>query len=131
MKLEAVAVWLPRRVIRRCPATIFAINRTARVRGRMTFLIDSIRTIKGINAPGVLCGTKWANICFVEVSHPNSINANQSGNLRVTVNTMCLEEVKIYGKSPIKLLIRINTKSAMKMVVLPDIEVGPSNVLNS
>lgn len=56
--LEATAVWLPRRVIRRCPATIFAIRRTERVIGRITLLIDSMSTIKGIKAVGVLWGTK-------------------------------------------------------------------------
>lgn len=55
---EALAVWLPRRVIKRCPATMLAIRRTARVKGRITLLIDSIRTMKGIKAGGVLWGTR-------------------------------------------------------------------------
>lgn len=63
--LWAAAVWLPSRVINRCPATILAISRTARVRGRMIFLIDSISTINGISAEGVLWGTRCANINFV------------------------------------------------------------------
>jgi len=54
---DAVAVWFPKRVIKRWPATIFAISRTAKVNGRITFLTDSIRTMNGINGPGVLCGT--------------------------------------------------------------------------
>lgn len=54
IKLWDVAVWLPRRVISRCPATIFAINRTAKVKGRIIFLIDSISTMNGIKADGVL-----------------------------------------------------------------------------
>lgn len=54
----AVAVWFPKRVISKCPATMLAIKRTARVRGRITFLMDSINTINGIKAPGVLCGTR-------------------------------------------------------------------------
>jgi hypothetical protein len=48
--------------MRRWPATILAIRRTARVRGRMIFLTDSISTIKGISRLGVLWGTIWANI---------------------------------------------------------------------
>jgi len=47
------------------PATILAISRTARVRGRITFLIVSISTMNGIKRVGVLWGTKWANINFV------------------------------------------------------------------
>lgn len=59
---DAAAVWFPRSVINRCPATILAISRTARVNGRITFLIVSIRTINGMRGPGVLIGTKCANI---------------------------------------------------------------------
>lgn len=54
IRLDDTAVWLPKRVIRRWPATILAIKRTAKVKGRMIFLIDSIKTIKGIKAVGVL-----------------------------------------------------------------------------
>lgn len=68
--LEATAVWFPRRVMRRCPATIFAISRTERVIGRITFLMDSISTINGIRAVGVLWGTRCANIWFVLLIHP-------------------------------------------------------------
>lgn len=68
--LEATAVWLPNKVISRCPATIFAISRTDSVIGRITFLIDSIKTINGIKAEGVLCGTKWANMWLVWANQP-------------------------------------------------------------
>lgn len=54
IRLWAIAVWLPSRVISKCPATMFAISRTARVNGRITFLIVSISTINGIKADGVL-----------------------------------------------------------------------------
>ena len=48
----------PNRVKRRCPAIIFAVNRIAKVPGRMIFLIVSIHTIKGIKTAGVPNGTK-------------------------------------------------------------------------
>lgn len=70
MILEAAAVWFPRRVIKRCPATMFAISRTERVIGRIILLIDSISTIKGIRAEGVPDGTIWANIWFMLFTHP-------------------------------------------------------------
>ena len=54
---------LPRRVSRRCPAIIFAASRTAKVPGRITFLMVSIKTIRGIKGPGVPAGTRWANMC--------------------------------------------------------------------
>lgn len=49
---------LPKRVSNRWPAIILAANRTAKVPGRITFLMVSINTIKGIRAPGVPCGTR-------------------------------------------------------------------------
>lgn len=70
IKLEAIAVWFPSSVINKWPATILAISRTDRVIGRITFLIDSIKTMNGISNPGVLCGTKWANICLVFFNQP-------------------------------------------------------------
>jgi len=62
MELLARAVWFPKRVSRRCPAIMLADRRIARVRGRITFLMVSITTMKDIRAEGVPCGTKWANI---------------------------------------------------------------------
>lgn len=85
----------PKRVINKWPAIIFAVNRTARVPGRITFLIVSISTIKGIKIPGVPCGTKWQNICWVLLIQPYIIKANHKGSLRVSVNVRWLEEVKI------------------------------------
>jgi hypothetical protein len=73
--IDSLAVtWFPNSVIRRWPAIILAVSRTAKVNGRMIFLIDSIKTINGIKAGGVLCGTKWANMCFEWLIHPKSIN---------------------------------------------------------
>jgi hypothetical protein len=44
---------------------------------------------------------------------------------------MCLEAVKIYGKSPATLLIIIKINRAAKGSVLPTNDVGPIKVLNS
>lgn len=67
---ERLGPWLPRRTKSKCPAIILAANRTASVPGRITFLIVSIKTIKGIKAGGVPKGTRWANICLVWLNHP-------------------------------------------------------------
>lgn len=48
----------PKRVSNKCPAIILAVSRTAKVIGRITFLIVSIHTIKGIKTLGVPWGTK-------------------------------------------------------------------------
>jgi len=74
---------------------MFAANRTARVPGRIIFLIVSIQTIKGIRIAGVPWGTKWANICWVWLIHPYNIKANHNGNARLKVKVKWLELVKI------------------------------------
>lgn len=48
----------------RCPATRLAINRTARVIGRIKFLTVSMITIKDIRAIGVPIGVKCAKKLF-------------------------------------------------------------------
>lgn len=107
---EEAAIWLPSKVINRCPAIIFADNRIERVTGRITLLILSIITMKGISTPGVLWGTKWANISLLYLIHPNNIIPSHKG-IAIGIDIdMCLVEVKIYGNNPIKLftIIKIN-----------------------
>jgi hypothetical protein len=70
IKEEEDEVWFPRRVNNKWPAIILADKRTAKVPGRIIFLIDSIKTIKGISRLGVLSGTRWANINFILLIHP-------------------------------------------------------------
>ena len=60
----------PNNVKSKWPAIMLAANRTARVPGRIKFLIVSIHTIKGINTGGVPWGTRWANMCCVWLIHP-------------------------------------------------------------
>lgn len=59
-----------RRVINKCPVIILAVNRTARVPGRIKFLVVSIITNKGSKKFGEPWGTKWANIWVVFLHHP-------------------------------------------------------------
>lgn len=80
----------PRSVRRRCPAIILAASRTAKVPGRITFLTVSMRTIKGMRAPGVPRGTRCANICWVWLSQPKIIKDTQSGRARESVIPRCL-----------------------------------------
>jgi hypothetical protein len=47
---------------KRYPAIIFAVNRTARVPGRIIFLTVSIHTMNSISAAGFPCGTRCSNI---------------------------------------------------------------------
>lgn len=85
----------PKRVISKWPAIILAVNRTAKVPGRMIFLIVSMQTIKGIRIPGVPWGTRWQNICWVLLIQPYNMNLSQRGRLKVSVKVKWLELVKI------------------------------------
>lgn len=59
------------------------------------------------------------------------MNETHSGILRVKVNTICLDAVKIYGNNPIKLFNKININKEINGIVLPRDADGPSNILNS
>jgi hypothetical protein len=83
---------------------MLADNRTAKVPGRIKFLIISIKTIKGIRIVGVLRGTKWVNMWLVLLIQPYSINLIQIGRANDREKVKCLEEVKIWGNKPKKLL---------------------------
>lgn len=85
----------PNKVRSKCPAIMLAVRRTAKVPGRIIFLIVSIQTIKGSNALGAPWGTKWANIWVVLLIHPNNINDIHSGSERLKVIVKCLDLVKI------------------------------------
>jgi threonine/homoserine efflux transporter RhtA len=74
------------RVNSRCPAVIFAVQRTANVPGRIKLLIVSMTTINGINTVGVPCGTKCSNMWLVFLIQPNNINLIHRGRARVSVS---------------------------------------------
>lgn len=109
---------------------MLAASRTARVPGRITFLIVSINTIKGIRAPGVPWGTRCANMCWVWFNQPYTINAIHKGIESDRVIVKCLVLVKIYGKSPKLLLNTINENKVTKIIVPPTGEEA-NKILNS
>lgn len=127
--LEFVILF-PNRLINKCPAIMFAVNRTASDPGRIRFLIVSIITINGIRGAGVPLGIKCANISWDLFIHPNIINLNHIGNAKVRVNTICLLLVKIYGNNPIMLLYKININNLMIINLIP-LDFIPNNILNS
>lgn len=83
----------PNNLIKRCPAIIFAVSRTANLPGRIKLLIVSIKTMKGIKIAGVPVGTMWDNIFFVLLIQPYDINDNHKGNAKVRVKVRCLDLV--------------------------------------
>ena len=82
-------------VIKRCPAIMFAVSRTAKVPGRIMFLIVSIITINGIRILGVPWGIIWENICCELLIHPYNINLNHRGREIDSDRVKCLVLVKI------------------------------------
>jgi len=109
----------PSNVNSRCPAIMFAVKRTAKVPGRIRFLIVSMMTINGISMVGVPCGTRCSNMWLVFLIHPNSINLSHRGNARVSVSVRCLVLVKIYGNNPRKLFVRIIRNSDVRINEFP------------
>jgi uncharacterized membrane protein len=92
----------------------------------------SMQAINGIRTVGVPCGTKWINIWWILLIHPNILNLNHSGKVKESVKIKCLVLVKIYGISPRKLLNIIIEDNEMKVNVLPLLELFVLNkVLNS
>lgn len=85
----------PKRVNSKCPAIMLAVKRTVKVIGRIIFLVVSIQIINGIKILGVPWGTKWENIWFVLLIHPNINNLNHSGIAIDQFITKCLVLVKI------------------------------------
>jgi hypothetical protein len=49
----------PSKVISKCPAIRLAVSRTHSVIGRITLLVNSIRTMNDIKATGVPWGRRW------------------------------------------------------------------------
>ena len=109
---------------------MFAASRTARVPGRIIFLILSINTINGIKTEGVPWGTKCANICWVWLNHPNTIRVIQRGRDKANVITIWLDLVNTYGNSPRKLLNKIKANTLTNKVDTPICE-GVKRALNS
>ena len=109
----------PSSVSNRWPAIIFAVSRTARVPGRIRFLIVSMTTMNGISIVGVPCGTRCSNMWLGFLIHPNSINLTHSGKANVKVSVKCLVLVKMYGNNPRKLFIKIIRNREVKINEFP------------
>ena len=124
IKKFCVGITPLRSVKSRCPATILAANRTARVNGRIRLLVSSIKTIRGISPPGVPKGTKCLSILWGVFNQPALIWPSHKGRAIPTVKIKWLVAVKIYGKRPIKLFnpiipIMVTGKRVSPGAVLP------------
>jgi len=116
MPLESIFIEqraLPKRVISKWPAIKFAVSRTHKVIGRITFLTSSIITINIIKIEGVPWGTKWDNIWFVFFAQPNIIVDNQNNKDKGSVMTKWEVAEKICGYKAKKFKTRIIKNTVM------------------
>ena len=98
----------PIRWIRRCPAVILAVSRTARASGWINRLIVSIIINIGIRGVGVPWGRKWARDILGLFRNPIiTVPAHNGMAIPIFIES-CVVGVKEYGRSPSKLVEAIN-----------------------
>lgn len=97
----------PNKDIRRCPAIKFAVKRTHRVMGRIRFLVNSIRTINDMSAPGVPWGNRWDSMWFVFFIHPNVTMASHLTKDKGRVTTRCEVTENTCGYKAVKFINKI------------------------
>jgi hypothetical protein len=84
---------------RRCPAVIFATNRTESVIGRIIKLTISIIIIKGINTAGVPCGKRVFNSVRGDFTSLMMMGRDQNNNPMGKTTDKCALTEKTEGKS--------------------------------
>lgn len=97
---------------------MLAVSRIERVMGRIINLINSIVTINGIKIVGVFEGVRWVNIWLEKLIQPNNIILVHRINDKDIQNLMWLDDVKMYGKRPMKLFHKIMIKRPIKIIRL-------------
>lgn len=97
---------------------MLAVNRIESVIGRIINLINSISTINGIRIVGVFEGVRWVNIWLEKLIQPNNMILTHKIIDKDMQNLIWLDDVKIYGKRPIKLFHKIKIKSPIKVIKL-------------
>lgn len=127
-----------KRVINKCPAIKFAVNRIAKDKGRIIILIDSIIAIKGARKIGVFKGIKWVIKFLKFLIIDIKIKKIQNGKANDNEKIMWLEVEKIYGKSPKKLLKKININNVINIndgdlifLILNNIKISLLRLLNN
>lgn len=98
----------PIKWIRRCPAVILAVSRTARAMGWINRLIVSIIISIGIKEIGVPWGKKWANDDFNLCRKPNITAPAHRGMAIPRFIDSCVVGVNVCGKSPRRFVDPIN-----------------------
>lgn len=88
-------MYAPARPIIKCPALIFAANRTERVKGRMSILKVSTKTRKGMSPAGAPAGLKEAKKPLTSQVNEDKTKANQALNpkLKVKIKWEVVEKI--------------------------------------
>jgi hypothetical protein len=102
-----------------CPALIFAASRKDSVSGRTKTLVVSINTKNGFNQSGAPSGRKWAVDFLGLCVNLDTINLSHKGSPIIKVKIRCLEDLKMYGTKPIRLIIIIITNKEETIVEKP------------
>jgi len=97
----------PNKESRRWPAIKFAVSRTQRVIGRITFLVSSIITMNDMRARGVPCGRRWDSMWLVFLVHPNNTIVNQIRSDRGRVIMSWEVNEKIWGYRAVMFISKI------------------------
>jgi len=92
---------------------MFAARRKLRVIGRTRILVLSINTKNILSQFGAPSGKRCATDCLGDFIILDIIILIHRGSLRVSVIIRCLETLKKYGISPIKLMTTISTNSGI------------------
>jgi hypothetical protein len=102
---HALAAYTPINPNTMCPALILAASRNDRVRGRTKMLVVSISTRKGLSQSGAPSGRKWAIDFIGLLVKVDKIILIHRGRPNLRVKMRCLDMLKMYGISPMRLMI--------------------------
>lgn len=106
--LESTNVAPPIRWMRRCPAVMLAVSRTANAMGWINKLIVSIIISIGINGKGVPWGKKWASEALVLYRNPVITAPAHKGIAMPRFIESWVVGVKEWGNNPNRLVEPIN-----------------------
>jgi len=118
---------VPTTVKIRWPAQILAVNRKARVSGRISVLRDSTSTRKGAKKSGAPLGMRAPNTLVGANVIPVIRNLAHRGSARGSVMARCAEVVNVYGRSPDKFIVMIMIKRDVRSNGRPGIDLVDEN----
>lgn len=110
MAISIITMW---------PALIFAARRKDKVIGRTEILEDSMRTRNGFSQEGAPPGSRAAINLIGEERREEMIRLSQRVRPNEKVKTRWLDELKVYGINPVKLIKIKRRKSGATILFHP------------